>query len=165
MLYNGGMDLRELAAILAKGRNGLPKAEIARRVGISESFVAMVEGAQRRPSKVVIEKWAQVLGWTDPRYLSRLLALAGHGSGSGARATELSGAPLDEDSLTFPEAHTAAPNALRMTVEREELTREFLGLMDLGLTSPERWELLQALLPPFFEWFKFRLGSGKALEP
>src|SRR5438309_1272375 len=80
------MDLQELARVLEERREaiGIPRAELARRVGVSTNYVWMVERAKPRedgqpsqPSKDVLERWAEKLGWDEP-YTKQLLILAGH---------------------------------------------------------------------------------------
>src|SRR4051794_17441533 len=81
LVYIRHMNLAELGTILREARetHGMPKSVMARRVGISESHVAMVEAGQRRPSRPILEKWAQVLGWeNDQAYMHQLLLVAGY---------------------------------------------------------------------------------------
>src|SRR5690348_13498780 len=80
------MDLKRLASVLREQREtvGVPAAELARRVGVSPTYVWMVEharprkgGEPSRPSRAVLERWARALGMDD-RYARQVLALAGY---------------------------------------------------------------------------------------
>jgi transcriptional regulator with XRE-family HTH domain len=82
------MDLIRLAAVLRERREalGISAAEIARRVGVSPTYVWMVElarprkgGEPSRPGAALLEKWARALGM-DERYARQLLLLAGYES-------------------------------------------------------------------------------------
>src|SRR5918999_3428212 len=142
------MELLELARVLRERREaiGIPKAEIARRAEVSESYVAMSEQGKRRPSKAVLERWAAALGW-DAVYTRQLWALAGH-------------ITLEQDSTPSPSLPFAA-GALHLTqprrMERERVIQEILGVLNRAEVSKEAWQETLGLLESFVEWLKFRL--------
>lgn len=66
---------------------GLPRAELARRIRVTPTYVWMVERARRRkngdpsrPAELLLQRWAQALGM-DQRYTHQVLLLAGYGEG------------------------------------------------------------------------------------
>jgi transcriptional regulator with XRE-family HTH domain len=80
------IDMIRLASVLRERREslGISAAEIARRVGVSPTYVWMIENAKprkggepSRPSSAVLEKWARALGMDD-RYARQVLRLAGY---------------------------------------------------------------------------------------
>ena len=80
------MDLHRLGTVLREQRAviGIPAAEVARRIGVSPTYVWMVErarprkgGEPSRPSRALLEQWAHVLGM-DERYRRQVLLLAGY---------------------------------------------------------------------------------------
>jgi len=47
----------------SRGRRGLTQAAVARKIGVSEAYVSMIEsGAQREPSLVTLQKLGKALG-------------------------------------------------------------------------------------------------------
>lgn len=145
------MELLELARALRERREsiGIPKAEIARRVEVSESYVAMVEQGKRRPSKAKLEHWAAALGW-DAGYTQQLLTLAGH-------------ITLEQDSTPSPRLPFAAgalhfPQPRRM--EKERVIQELEGVLNRAELSEEEWQETLELLESFLEWLKFRLEGN-----
>jgi transcriptional regulator with XRE-family HTH domain len=142
------MELSELGRVLRERRKaiGIPKAEIARRVEVSKSYVGMVEQGKRRPSKPVLEHWAAALGW-DEDYTEQLLALAGH-------------IALEQDSTPSPRTPFADgalhfPQPRRM--EKERIIQEVLGMLNRAEVSEKVWQETLELLESFVEWLKFRL--------
>lgn len=142
------MELLELGRVLQERREsiGIPKAEIARRVEISEGYVAMVEQGSRRPSKAVLERWAAALGW-DEVYTQQLLTLAGH-------------ITLEQDSTHSPRLPFAGgalhfPQPRKM--EREQVIQELLEVLNRAEVSEEDWQETLKLLESFLEWLRFRL--------
>jgi transcriptional regulator with XRE-family HTH domain len=78
-LYSLGRELRERRRMLR-----IPSAELARRIGVSQTYVWMIEsaaprknGQPSRPSEDVLGQWARALGM-GPVDTERLLALAGY---------------------------------------------------------------------------------------
>lgn len=142
------MELLELARVLRERREsiGIPKAEIARRVEVSESYVAMVEQEKRRPSKAKLERWAAALGW-DAVYTRQLLALAGH------LTQEQESAPSPRLPFAGGALHFPQPRRL----ERERVIQEVLGVLNRAEVSEENWQETLELLGSFLEWLKFRL--------
>ncbi len=79
------MNLVRLGGMLEERRKalGMPRAELARLLGVSENYVWLVERARRRkngnptqPSKELLEKWVAALRWgTEQR--GQILELAG----------------------------------------------------------------------------------------
>jgi predicted transcriptional regulator len=51
---------RELVA--ARARAGLTQAEVAERMGTTQSVVARLEGGKRQPSMRTVQRYAQALG-------------------------------------------------------------------------------------------------------
>jgi transcriptional regulator with XRE-family HTH domain len=81
------MNLQRLGAVLHERREalGIPRTEIARRVGVTPTYVWLIEGARprkngepSRPTEAVLERWARALGMDD-RYTRQILLLAGYG--------------------------------------------------------------------------------------
>jgi transcriptional regulator with XRE-family HTH domain len=144
------MELLELARVLRERREaiGIPKAEIARRVEVSESYVAMVEQGKRRPSRAVLERWAAALGW-DEVYTQQLLTLAGH------IAQEQGSTPSPR--LPFAGGAMHFPQPRRM--DRERVIQELLEVLNRAELSEEEWQETLELLESFLEWLKFRLGE------
>jgi transcriptional regulator with XRE-family HTH domain len=79
------MDLQKLGAVLQARREalGIPRAEIARRVGVTPTYVWLIEGSKERPSgepskpsRTVLERWSRALG-LDDRYMKQVLVLGG----------------------------------------------------------------------------------------
>jgi transcriptional regulator with XRE-family HTH domain len=142
------MELLELAKVLRERREsiGIPKAEIARRVEVSESYVAMVEQGKRRPSKAVLERWAAALGW-DEVYTQQLLALAGHITRE-QDSTPSPRLPFAGGALHFPQPRK---------MEREQVIQELLEVLNRAEVSEEDWQETLKLLESFLEWLRFRL--------
>jgi transcriptional regulator with XRE-family HTH domain len=144
------MELAELGRVLRERREaiGISKAEIARRVEVSESFIAMTEKGTRRPSKAVLEHWAEALGW-DTVYARQLLAMAGH-------------IPPEQDSRPAPRLPFAG-GALHFPqpkmMERERVIQELQRVMNRAEVSEKDWQETLKLLESFLEWLKFRLGE------
>lgn len=142
------MELLELARVLREQREsiGIPKATIARRVEVSEGYVAMVEQGKRRPSKAVLERWAAALGW-DEVSTRQLWTLAGH-------------ITLEQHSAPSPRLPFAAgalhfPQPRRM--ERERVIHELVGVLNRAEVSEETWQETLGLLESFLKWLMFRL--------
>jgi transcriptional regulator with XRE-family HTH domain len=144
------MNLSELSRVLRERREaiGIPKAEIARRVEVSESYIAMIEQGERRPSKAVLERWAEALGW-DAVYSHQLLVLAGHS------ASEQDSAPAPR--LPFAGGALHFPQPKRM--ERERVIQELQVVLKRAEISDKDWQETLKLLESFLEWLKFRLGE------
>ena len=142
------MELLELARVLREQREtiGIPKATIARRVVVSEGYVAMVEQGKRRPSEAVLERWAAALGW-DEVYTRQLLALAGHISQE-QDSTPSPRLPFAGGALHFPQPRR---------MEKERVIQEFLGVLNRAEASEKVWQETLKLLESFVEWLKFRL--------
>ena len=145
------MELAELGRVLRERREaiGISKAEIARRVEVSESFVAMTEQGTRRPSKAVLERWAEALGW-DEVYTRQLLIMAGH------LAPEQDSRPSPR--LPFSGGALHFPQPKRM--ERERVIQELQKLLNRAEVSEKDWQETLKLLESFLEWLKFRLGEN-----
>jgi transcriptional regulator with XRE-family HTH domain len=142
------MELLELARVLRERREfiGIPKAEIARRVEISESYVAMAEQGKRRPSKSVLERWAAALGW-DEVYTQQLLSLAGH------ITREQDNTPSPR--LPFAGSALHFPQPRRM--EKEQVIQKLLEVLKRAEEYEDGWQETLKLLESFVEWLKFRL--------
>jgi transcriptional regulator with XRE-family HTH domain len=142
------MELAELGRALRERREaiGISKAEIARRVEVSESFVAMTEQGTRRPSKIVLERWAGALGW-DAVYTRQLLIMAGH------LAPDQDSRP--SPTLPFTGGALHFPQPKRM--ERERVIQELQRVLNRAEESDQGWQETVALLESFVQWLKFRL--------
>lgn len=101
------MDLVKLGEELRARRKalGIPRAELARRVGVTPTYIWLIENARprkggepSRPSQEVLLRWARTLG-IDERYTRRTLAMAGY-------------APASPEDQRQPEPFQA--NAVRM---------------------------------------------------
>ena len=148
------MDLVELGRVLQERRKalGIPQAELARRIEVSASYVWMIEQAKRResgepsqPSEVLLEKWADALGWDDP-YTRQLLALAGHTTPSSTSTPSL---PFGgAGALHFPQPRS---------MEEEVLVEELRELLTLAREHEEKWEEVVGLLRSFLRWLRFRV--------
>src|SRR5947209_5974311 len=84
--YLMSIDFSLLGSALKERREalGIPRAEIARRVGVTATYIWLVEGARprksgqpSRPTQAVLERWARALGMDD-RYARQLLIMAGY---------------------------------------------------------------------------------------
>jgi transcriptional regulator with XRE-family HTH domain len=148
------MELLELGRALRERREsiGIPKAEIARRVEISEGYVAMVEQGSRRPSKAVLERWAAALGWNEV-YTQQLLTLAGH------IAQEQDSTPSPR--LPFAASALHFPQPRRM--EKERVIQEILGVLNRAEAYEKVWQETLELLESFVEWLKFRLEEQREI--
>jgi transcriptional regulator with XRE-family HTH domain len=111
------MDLRRLGAVLREQREelGIPAAEVARRVGVSPTYVWMVEharprkgGEPSRPGEDLLRRWALALRM-DERYVRQVLRLAGYEESD--RAPARSRRPRITSS-PFPEPGPAMMSAL-----------------------------------------------------
>jgi len=142
------VEVLELARVLRERREaiGTSKAEIARRVEVSESYVSMAERGKRRPSKSVLERWATALGW-DELYTQQLLALAGHTSPV-KYSTPSPRVPFAGGALHFPQPRR---------MEKERVIQELLGVLSRAEESEEGWRETLGLLESFVEWLNFRL--------
>ncbi len=177
------MDLEALGEVLRERREaiGISKAELARRVGISESYVSLVEQGDRRPSRGVLEHWVRALrGEAEPTdsYFGALLRLAGHENPEEDQGIPAVPLPFGGGTLYFPQ-----PRRL----ERERLVREFQELLDKAAASgtehwegtveltdsfikgvgqvllapsltPSRWRQLVQLFSSYLDWLAFRTG-------
>jgi transcriptional regulator with XRE-family HTH domain len=142
------VEVLELARVLRERREaiGTPKAEIARRVEVSESYVGMVEQGRRRPSKAVLERWTAALGW-DEASTQQVLTMAGH------ITQEQDSTPLPRSALTSGALHFPQPRRM----ERERVIKELLGVLNKAEVSEGAWRETLKLLESFVEWLKFRL--------
>jgi transcriptional regulator with XRE-family HTH domain len=153
------MDLVQLGKLLQERRSilGMPRAVVARRVGVSPSYIWRIEEAKPRegggpsqPSQQLLERWAAALGW-DESYVRQLLVLAGHLS------PEVSHTP----SLPLPFSGVAAvhyPNPKRM--EQERLLKELRDLLDTAQASEATWKTVVRLIESFFDWLRFHIRKG-----
>ena len=144
------MELLELARVLRERREsiGISKAKIARRVEVSESFVAMAEQGSRRPSKAVLERWASALG-LDAASTRQLLALAGHITQE-QDGTSLSRLPFTAGAMHFPQPRR---------IEVGWVIQQLLGVLKRAEISEKDWQETLQHLESFFGWLKFRLGG------
>jgi transcriptional regulator with XRE-family HTH domain len=80
------MDLERLGAALRERREalGIPRAAVARRVGVTPTYIWLIEGTRprkggkpSRPAQAVLERWTAALGM-DERYTRQALVLAGY---------------------------------------------------------------------------------------
>lgn len=142
------MESFELGRVLRERRDniGIPKAEIARRAEVSESYVGMVEQGIRRPSKGVLERWATALGW-DASYTRQLLVLAGHGTQE-QESTPSPRLPFAAGALHFPQPRR---------MEKERVIQELLGVLNRAEENEKVWQETLELLGSFLGWLKFRL--------
>lgn len=144
------MELLELGRVLQERREaiGIPKAEIARRVEVSESYIGMIEQGKRRPSKEKLERWADALGW-DAIYTRQLLTLAGHIPQSDS--TPAPRLPFTGGALHFPQPKK---------MERERVIQELQRVLNKAEGSEQDWQETLKLLESFIEWLKFRLEGN-----
>lgn len=109
------MDLEALGGVLRERRReaGMSRAELARRIGVTPTYVWLVEGAKprkhgapSRPGEAVLGKWVRALNM-DADQAARVFALAGYGALFGAAAVAVagSGAPA-----------AGAPRVMRMAM-------------------------------------------------
>jgi transcriptional regulator with XRE-family HTH domain len=174
------MDLRRLGSVLREQREavGIPAAEIARRVGVSPTYIWMVEqarprkgGEPSRPSEPVLERWTRALGM-DARYARQVLLLAGYGEENPesrptprlpapppARAQiAMPGAPSPEpgppmmDALFQPVARFEPPPELRADVLTDEVRETLREAEGQG-----RLEETAGLLEQFLAFLRSRL--------
>ncbi len=153
------MDLIELGELMEERRKaiGISRAELARRVSVSPSYVWMVENAKPRtdgepsqPSRELLERWAKALGWDEP-YAKQLTVLAGHVSAGTQPPQRL---PFAAGALHFPQ-----PKRMERQVERERLIQQLRELLDTAEGSDKQWKQVLDLLASYFEWLNFRLGG------
>jgi transcriptional regulator with XRE-family HTH domain len=144
------MKLAELASVLREQREliGIPKAEIARRVQVSEGYVLMVEQGKRRPSRAVLERWASVLG-RDAGFTRKLLALAGHIPQEQANGS-LIDVPLTADKLHFPQPKL---------MEQERIIQDVQGILNRAAASDAEWHKTLEDLGTYLQFLQFRLGE------
>jgi transcriptional regulator with XRE-family HTH domain len=154
------IDLVELGRALQERRQavGIPRAEVARRTGVSSNYIWAIERARKRkggnpsqPSKEILERWAKALGW-DEVYTRQILALAGHGDPK----TPVEAQPrLPFDGVGA--FHFPQPRAL----ERERLRRAFDEVLELiDASADERDETIK-LVESFLEWMRFHLKQDR----
>ena len=152
------MDMEELGQVLLERREalGISRAEIARRIGVSPSYVWLVEEAKPRksgnpsqPSKEVLESWAKVLGWDAP-YTRQLLVLSGHIPSAPSATTRPHRLPFTAGTLHFPQPKK---------MEEEVLIQKLRELLRRSSASEEKREEVVELLQSFFEWLDYRLGG------
>ena len=150
------MDLVELGRLLHERREalGIPRAVVARRIGVTPSYVWMVEQAKKRktgqpsqPSKDLLIQWAKALGWDEP-YTRQLLVLAGHVQSDSASGLSL---PFGgAGALHFPQPRS---------MEEEALIQELRELLQLAAARETTRAEVFGLLRSFFKWLKFHLGG------
>jgi transcriptional regulator with XRE-family HTH domain len=147
-------NLVKLGKLLEERRQavGIPRAEIARRVGVSASYVWTVERARKRksgdpsrPSQGVLQRWATALGWGEP-YLQQLLSLAGHG-GTAAEQSSQPPPPMVASVLHYPQPQV---------MEREQLHRRLDQLLDRAAASQNTWEAAITELTLLIAWIEHR---------
>ncbi len=150
------MDLKQLGVALRERREalGLPRTELARRVGLTPTYVWMIEGAKprsngepSRPTEAVLERWVRSLGM-DERYLDQALRMAGYDErrATTSRTASFAAAPV----------HFAQPRELQARVLVEGL-RDVLGLAG---GSPSTWEETTGAVESFLAWLRFRLRTA-----
>jgi Helix-turn-helix domain len=166
------VDLETLGAALRERREalGIPRTELARRVGVTPTYVWLVEGA--RP-------WARSLGMDD-RYTRQALVLAGHlpeadhvetppfvppptlvQSSIASSAPQvmarvpIASATAGRFSFSQASVRFSQPPDLRSRVLQEQL-RELLALAESG----RKWEETADLVESLLEWLRFRLAQG-----
>jgi transcriptional regulator with XRE-family HTH domain len=182
------VDLETLGAALRERREalGIPRTELARRVGVTPTYVWLVEGARPRkggkPSRAgqaVIERWARSLGMDD-RYTRQALVLAGHLPEADQVETPPFAPP---PTLVQPSIASSAPQVMarvpiasatagRFSFSQapvrfsqppdlrsrvlQERLRELLALAEAG----RKWEETADLVESLLEWLRFRLAQG-----
>lgn len=155
------MDLIALGKELEKRRRGLgiPRAEAARRIGVSPNYVWTIERARLRkhgepsqPSKDVLARWADVLGG-DTAYIQRLLILAGHITPEHDRSPDLP--------LFFATGAPHYPQARAAERDRQSVLQHASELLDLVEGSQRDWNEVVALIRSHLDWLQFRYGRPK----
>ena len=135
------MDLIELGRTLRQRREdiGVPRAVLAQRIGVSSTYMWMIERAAPRkngepsqPSKELVERWAAALG-LSALAVAEALALAGHVSPTTRTARR---SLLTFGGFSFPDIANAPETIL------EELQ---LLLKDGRLSPSEQAALLENL--------------------
>lgn len=146
------MDLDKLGELLRERREslGIPRAKLARRVGISPSYMWTVEQAAKRkggqpsqPTQPILEEWAAQLGLGISQ-TRELLRLAGH---------------LQEEERSAAEPPLLAAQGFDFPATsgiEENLVRKISNLLTAPRISLRDRAEIQRLLDSFVAWLDFR---------
>ena len=154
----------------------MPAAEIARRVGVSPTYIWIVEharprkgGEPSRPSEDVLRRWANALRM-DERYARQILRLAGYEVESSSPSSPLPrrlmrlaaspppGRPMME-SLFAAAPLPEAPKDLRAAVLAEEMHEVLQRAEEEG-----RLEETAGLLEEYLAFLRHRLEGSHTVE-
>ncbi|HLJ66843.1 MAG TPA: helix-turn-helix transcriptional regulator [Chloroflexota bacterium] len=185
------MDLDRLGTALRERREalGIPRTELARRVGVTPTYIWLVENAKprqsgqpSRPAEHVIERWTRALGM-DERYTRQALRLAGYGEQQ---------APVDTAMLAAAPAVLAAPTTVRPMararrepfggesshaellpfaqapvrfaqppeLQSEVLVQQVRDILETARAA-DRWAEVTTMLESFLDWLRFRLERAE----
>jgi transcriptional regulator with XRE-family HTH domain len=131
-LEGGGVDLEKLGAEMKQRRKalGMPGALVARRIGVSPSYLWMIESAKPRangepskPSAKLMQLWAHALS-LDEEGTQYVMGLAGHGGQEIAEETKRQGG-----------ATVLTEEQQRRRAVREQFLGQPRGMVTSGLTS------------------------------
>ena len=184
------LDLPTLGQELRRRRRALriPSAEFARRIGVSQTYVWLIEGAKARPSgepsrpsEDLLQRWTAALGM-DEDESRRIRELAGYFDVDVARRPREArpmptySAPADSpdsdaESLRRYEAEPpdAAPHLVALSqwaraahspADEAALAERLYRLVQLAERTGRSGEAI-ALLDSFLQWLEFRLGDGR----
>jgi transcriptional regulator with XRE-family HTH domain len=136
-------DLRALGRALRERRKavGTPRAEFARRLGVSPTYVWMVEqtkprasGAPSRPSRSLLHRWSETLLMSD-QDRGYLLTLAGYAREEDAASQEHS------RKRALSDASRAGAHSLPRDLEALHLAEKFRQVMqDAADTDVATWD-------------------------
>jgi transcriptional regulator with XRE-family HTH domain len=158
------VDLQTLGTVLEARRSelGIPRTVLARKVGISPSYMWMVEtaavrkgGQPSRPSRDLLEAWTEAL-LGDAVFRAKVLMLAGHTASS--EGTDLP-APLGLRGyrLEFPSQERRPDDSPQHTDSgRQDLSSEDQAIaairLLLGILDADTRQVEVAMLKSYVRW-------------
>ncbi len=171
------MSLTELGAALRERREalGIPRTELARRIGVTPTYVWLLEtakprrnGEPSRPTPSVLERWADALGM-DHRYRDQVLHMAGYGEVADEDAVhgvaedgsvQYAGMVASRETPGF----TAAPVQFRQPrqLQARVLIEGLRDVLALAGQSAPAWDETTAAVDSFLGWLRYRLRGPLA---
>lgn len=172
------MNLLELGTALRERREalGIPRTELARRVGVTPTYIWLVEtakprpnGEPSRPTAGVLERWTEALGM-DRRYRDQALRLAGYGE---VETVSEVGGPVPymldrHEAMPATRAmaadFSAAPMQFRQPrdLQARVLVESLREVLALAGRTPDTWDETAAAVESILAWLRFRLREPLA---
>lgn len=165
------MDLEKLGATMQERRTalGIPRAVVARRIGVSPSYLWMLEeakprasGEPSRPSRALLQSWGHALGLDEEGtvYVMSLADYEAQDHGEGQARTP------NEDQRRLRAERQNFLHQPRGIVAARLTTALARTLQDAATLDDDSWDEVVASAGSMIEWlgFKARRASRDSVE-